>query len=309
VSVIVLSLAYPCLMFGFLQPTLHPEAAARAHFVDRYRDFIPEWMDSSSKGIRNLVQEVVANPLIALSLVFDPQRLAVFGRYWGGVAFLPLWNPMAWLALAPALENTLSSEGLLFNWGGANAFAPMMVTAVAMVISLAPLRKWRTTRGWITPLSWVMLFSSVLWWMADATTRAMGPPPWIRYATPMAPAGTAGILSTQIGVGKVVSAQSHLLPHLTHERQLYLFPPSNPVSVPGLSAEASEFERQQPAAGWPDLLIIDRESPSPQAWYNLWYYQRSRILEWLDWLVQSGCYRKTMEHGTLEIYERSGLQP
>jgi hypothetical protein len=307
--VIVLSLLYPAIVYGFLQPRLFPEAQAEIHFVSRYKDFIPEWMEPSSQGIPGLIREIAGNPLIALSLLFDPQRLEVFMRFWGGVMFLPLWNPLAWFPLAAAIENSLSSEGLLFTWGGVYGYTPAMVTALAMVISLALLRKWRISCGWVTPLSWVVLFSSVTWWIGDSTTRTADPPPWVRYAALMAPEGTVGILSSQIPLGKSVSSQSHLLPHLVHEANLYLLPPSKMVSVVGAPEESPEFERFQPASGWPDYLILDRESTSFQAWYNLWYYERTKLLSWLDWLIQSGRYRKVLEHGTLEIYEKAGIQP
>ncbi len=304
--VVFLSLVYPSVMYGYLQPRLYPNATAETCFVERYKDFLPEWMNPASKGLPDLVWNIASNPLIALSLIFDPQRLEVFLRYWGGVMFLPLWNPMAWLPLAAVMENTLSSDGFMFTWAGASGFAPMMMTAVAMVISLALLRRWRSSRGWVTPLSWVMLFSSLVWWMGDYATRSMSPPPWVRYAVRMAPEGTTNILSTQLVLGKSVSAQSHLVPHLVHESQIYLLPPSTPEPAEGVPPEAPEFECLQPKAGWPHYLILDRVASNPKDWYNLWFFDQPKILAWIDWLVQTGRYRKTQAQGTLEIYERLG---
>ncbi len=308
-AVILLSLLYPCILYGYLQTKLFPEATAEAQFVGHYKDFIPEWLAPARKGIPGLIKEIASNPLIALSLIFDPQRLEVFMRFWGGTFFLPLWNPLAWFPLVAVVEKTLSSEGALYTWTESNGFSPVMASAVAMVVSLALLRRWRLTRGWITPLSWVMLFSSVVWWMGDSHLPTMGPPPCVRFSVPMAPEGTAKILRVQLPMGKSVSAQTHLLPHLTQQAALYPIPPSIPVPVEGIADDAPQFERLRPAAGWPDYLILDRESPCPQAWDNSWSFDKPKILLWINWLVQTERYRKTLEQGSLEIYERSGVGP
>jgi len=307
--IVMLSLLYPYLVYGLAQPTLYPEATAETHLVEKYKDFIPEWMDPSRKSIPGLVHEIAVNPLISLSLIFDPKRLEVFLRFWGGVFFLPLWNLLAWVPLLPAFQNTLSSEEYLFTWAGPNCFGPVMAISVATVISLGLLKRWHLSGTWVTPLSWIMLFSSVVWWIGDATLRNPGPPPWVRFAVAMAPEDSSRVLGATLPLGKSVSAQSHLLPHLTHESQLFLLPPSTPVPVAGVPDGAPEFEHLQPAAGWPDLLILDRNTKSPQSWYNLWFYDQAKVLLWLDWLVQSGHYRPSILEGPLEIYERSGTKP
>lgn len=301
-----LSLVYAVTVFLVIQPWIQAEAELGYGFVQRYQDFLPESADPAQMGVGALMGEILSHPGKVLGLLSTPIRVQVFTSFWGGTGFLPFWSPLSWILLAPVLEDSLSSDAALYAWDIHYVFGPAMVSALAMMASLSMFRYWQLTRAWLAPLSWTLLFSSILWWVGHSTGLVPAPFAYIQYGQRMEPEGTALILMTHTGTGQSAAAQSHLVPHLTHLAQLFLLPPSTPVAVVGASPEAPEFERLSPAAGWPDYMILDRNTPNPQAWYNLWYFDQAKVIQWVDWLVETGRYRKILGQGTLEIYERRG---
>jgi hypothetical protein len=180
-----------------------------------------------------------------------------------------------------------------------------MVTALASISSLALLKRWRKSASWIAPLAFILFFSQVLWSAKVSQLPFSEFLPSVVFRTEFAPAGTEKVLQTAIPPGKSVSAQSHLLPHLTFQDRLYLFPPGIPQAAPGgIPPDAPEFERLEPDVGWPDLIIYDPKAPGDMAWYNLWFYSREKSMEWTAWLVESGRYHRFPEEGSMTILEK-----
>jgi hypothetical protein len=216
---------------------------------------------------------------------------------------LPGWNPLSWIGLFPILENSLSSEKALYTWGGHYGFGPVMVTSIAMVVSLKMLQRWKVTEGYLPTIITIFVFSSLVWGIESGSLPFSPVSPARQFQHPQAPEGTELYLISQLPLNSSVSAQSHLLPHLTHQDQLFLLPPSLPTVV-GSEAQP-EFERLQPQGGYPRFLVLDRQAQGEVAWYNLWFFDATKTLEWIDWLVKTGKYRIYSEKDSLLILERS----
>ncbi|MCG3196599.1 MAG: hypothetical protein GHCLOJNM_01075 [bacterium] len=310
VFVLLASLAWGVLVFGVIQPLVQPHAEAGYGFVKRYRDFIPEGMDPKDLGVAGLAGQALSHPLRALALIFSEERLEVYERFWRGIGYLPLWNPLSWILLLPCLENSLSSEAFLYVWSGHYAFGPMMVTALGVVSSLRLLARWKFPARILPPIAWTFAWAALLWTVTVAPFPLSRANPAHALKTACAFPEAGSILRTKLPLGCSVSAQSVLLPHLTHEDSLYLLPPGVPLTNPGeISPDANEFERLVPSSGWPDFLVFDRKSNCFGSWYNLWFYSKEETLEWLDWLVASGRYRLYHAHLSLTILERAPEQP
>lgn len=128
--------------------------------------------------------------------------------------------------------------------------------------------------------------------------------PGIEFGQMQAPAGTDKLLHTAIPMGKSVSAQSHLLPHLTYQNSLYLLPPSQPEVrfVEGV-------EMKEPQQGWPDVMIMDEKAVQLPYWYNLWFYDPDQVRTWVHQLEESGKYRRINQLESLVILERVQAGP
>jgi uncharacterized membrane protein len=288
------SLLAGVLIFLVFQPLFRPETELGYGFVHRYKDLIPE-EDPNSVGVLGLLGRVVTQPATVFSLVFESQRMAVYRTFWQGVGYLPLWNPLSWILLAPNLESTLSSERHLQLWGGHYGFSPVALASLAIVGSLGLFRLWKPLSDRLVPIAWAFTFSAVLWALVSTVLPFSIYYITAFFAQPVEPPEVEMILLTEIPYGSSVGAQSHLLPHLTHQPRIDRVPPGQPRATTLRSndlPDAELFPTTEPAAGWPDYLAYDPTITDGMCWHNDWYFDRDRALRWLEWLQESGRYRQ-----------------
>jgi hypothetical protein len=285
------SLIAGLLIFLILQPMLRPSTDLGYGFVHRYKDFLPE-ANPTEAGMGDLVKGVLTQPGTIFSLLFDETRSRVYKLFWRGPLYLPLANPAGWLLLFPVLENSLSSEPFLYEWGGHYGIGPAALTALAMVAGLGLIGRFRPTRQRFLAISFTLLASTIFWGLKKSYLPYSIYLMSFYYANPSEPLETYQALIEEIPPGSSVAAQSYLVPHLVHQPAIYELPPGNPQ----FSAEIEDptrpnFDILEPTVGWPEYLVYQPEAPDGDKWHNLWFYDKARTLEWLDWLVASGKYR------------------
>lgn len=300
----VVSLVYGMVVFSVIQPWLQPEGIQGYGFVQRYVHLLSERSQAEGLGLGGLILGLISHPLVVLQTLFDSDRLTAFVKVWGGMLFLPLWNPFSWLLIIPFLENSLAQDQYLYSFGGHYGFGPCMLTGVMLVFSFNVLKRsaWMSKR--VAPIAWSLLACSIFWSLEVSYLPVSRKSPWIEFSLAQAPPGTDKLLHTAIPFGKSVSAQSHLLPHLTHQRDLYLLPPS----LPEVQNEGG-VEQVVPRHGWPDVLIMDEKAGQLSYWYNLWFYDPDKVRSWFHELEASGMYHRTNQLESLVILERVQTSP
>ncbi len=298
------SLAYGVAAFSLIQPWLLPEGVKGYGFVQRYVHLLPEGSSTEGLGLGELILGLIRHPAGVFSTLFESGRLEAFAKMWGGILFLPLWNPMSWILLPPFLENSLAKDEYLYSFGGHYAFGPCMVTGVMLVFSFAVLKKMDWTSRKLAPIAWSLLACSIFWSLEVSQLPISRKSPGIEFGLMQAPAWTDKLLHTAIPMGKSVSAQSHLLPHLTYQNSLYLLPPSQPEVrfVEGV-------EMKEPQQGWPDVMIMDEKAVQLPYWYNLWFYDPDQVRTWVHQLEESRKYRRINQLESLVILERVQAGP
>jgi hypothetical protein len=258
-----------------------------------------------------LAGAVLMQPGEVLDLVFGGERLGVYRLFWRGVWFLPLWNPLGWILMLPCLENTLSSEGSLYLWSGHYAFGPVTQTCLAMVASLGLFRFWKPAFSYMPAFSWTILFSAAVWGMKKSLLPYSIFMPAMHFGVAYEPPATQETLVTEIPMGQSVSAQSHLVPHLTHQDEIYLLPPGAPLVVSGDSIGESSpggFVDLTPSVGWPDYVAYNPDAAADAAWYNgAWFFDKEKVLDWCNWLVESGRYRQVFPRENVYVPEGVSL--
>ena len=289
-----LSLAAGIVIFVVIQPILRPETDRGYGFTDRYEDFLPK-IEGETPNMFHLVRAILTQPDEVFSLVFEKERRGVNSLFWRGIWFLPLWNPLGWVLLLPCLENVLSSEGQLYLWSGHYGFGPIALSSLSMVAAFKMLSKWPFASRHLVPFSWTVLFSAVFWGMKKSLLPYSVFMPAMYFGVAVEPPVTQEVLIAEIPVGKVVSTQSHLLPHITHQKDLHLVPPGRPELVdPAKTKDVGhpEFHELKPSVGWPEYIAYNPNAGAGLSWYNQWYFTQERTCEWCDWLVETGRYRR-----------------
>ncbi|MCA9415997.1 MAG: DUF2079 domain-containing protein [Candidatus Omnitrophica bacterium] len=282
------------LIFLVFQPMLRTDTDLGYGFAHRYKDFLPD-AGPTDAGMWDIFKGVITQPGTVLSLLFDDTRRGVFKLFWRGPLYLPLVNPAGWLILFPVLENSLSSEAFIHEWGGHYGIGPASLTALAMVAGLGLLGRIRPLRDRFVPVGFTLLASSVIWALKKAHLPYSIYLMSIYFATPLPSdtPDTSRVLLEEIPPGSSVSALSYYVPHLTHQDKLYELPPGEPLAIGEIvDSSAPNFELLEPDVGWPDYLVYNPETPDGNKWHNLWFYNRDRALEWLDWLQAQGIYRQ-----------------
>jgi len=286
-----ISLLGGILIFLVFQPMFRPETDLGYGFVHRYRDFLPE-AGPAEAGVGDLMMGVLTQPGQVFSLAFDETRMGIYKLFWRGVFYFPLINPAGWLLLAPVLENSLSSEAHLNQWTGHYGIGPASLTALALVAGLGLLGRFSQFRERYLPIGLTLLVSSIFWGLKKAHLPYSIYLMSLYYANPSEPPDVYRALLEEIPPGSSVSAQSHLVPHLVHQPVLYVLPPGNPkYNAQMTDPSLPNFEILEPNVGWPDFLVYNPDAPDGDKWHNLWFYDKARSVEWLDWLVATGKYR------------------
>ncbi len=288
------SLVVGLLIFLVFQPMFRTETDLGYGFAHRYQDFLPDAAPTES-GMGDLAGAVITQPGTVLSLLFDETRLRVYKLFWRGPLYLPLVNPAAWLILMPVLENSLSSEAFIHEWGGHYGVGPASLTALAMVAGLGLIGRFAPTRERFVPIGFTLLASSIFWAFKKANLPYSIYLMSIYFATPHPSdnAETYRILMNEIPPGSSVAAQSYLIPHLTYQDELFQLPPGEPVATGEIiDSSAPNYDLLEPDVGWPDYMVYNPQAPEDihKKWYNLWFYNRDSTLDWIDWLVEDGVY-------------------
>jgi len=285
------------LVFAVFQPLLRPSGDLGYGFVHRYKDFLPEGEPGSS-GVGRLLVGILSSPGTVLQKTIGLEALSVYGRHWGGVFWTPLWNPMGWVILAPCLENLLSSEEMMRLWGIHYSFGPLALSSLAMVAAFGFWRRYVQFAKVSLPLSTIILFSAIFWAMRRSQVPYSIFMMAVFYDAQIEPPQMREALVAEIPYGSSVAAQSHLLPHLTYQRALYLIPPGMPqaseeATIP--DGNTSGFNGLTPNVPWPDYLVYNPDK-ADSYWYNLWFHSEEWVKEtktWIDWAKSSGRYVQT----------------
>lgn len=307
-----LSLVAGLIIFLLLQPMLRPETDLGYGFVHRYQDLIPE-AKASEAGMGDLVAGVLTQPGTVLSLLFDETRTRVYKLFWRGPLYLSLVNPAGWLILAPVLENSLSSEPYIHEWGGHYGIGPAALTALALTAGLGLLGRFLPMRRRFTPLAFTFLASTIFWGLKKTHLPYSIYLMSFYYLNPSEPPSTMRVLLEELPPGVSVSAQSYLVPHLVHQPRIHELPPGNPLFTDKIEdPNLPNFNILRPDVGWPEYIVFNPEAPEGNKWHNLWFYDKTRTLEWLGWLEESGKYHlffpkpvRGEKESTLRILKRS----
>lgn len=273
-------------------------------FVQRYQDFLPPGTDPREVGVPGLISLILSQPGTAVELFFDSDRLKAYNRLLFGSLYFPLLNPASWPLFVPLLETILCSETYLHKWGGHYGIAPAMVAAPALVLSLAFARR-RWSRWSVAVVAWVLCLGTFWWSSAVSPLPLSRELPSMVFSRNHAPVGLERVLQTYIPFGKSISAQSHLLPHLTHQTDIFLLPPGDPVyPLPGKPSFVKGDPKQKPSTGWPDFLVYDPGSPRPLDWYNRWYLSDAETRNWVEGQIALGRYELALEVEYVRILKR-----
>ena len=210
----------------------------------------------------------------------------------------PLWSPFSWILLAPCLENVLASEEIMRIWGNHYAFGPLALSGLAMVASFGFWGRFSRFKKVSLPLSWLVLFSSIFWAMRRSQIPYSIFMMVVFYDAQIEPPQMREALIAEIPYGSSVAAQTHLLPHLTYQKDLSLIPPGMPripIDTKKQVENILEFDYVVPSVPWPDYIVYNPEKGG-QYWYNLWFHSEKWIeetLSWLEWVKSSGRYVQT----------------
>jgi hypothetical protein len=160
-------------------------------------------------------------------------------------------------------------------------------------------------------VSWTILFSAAVWGMKNSLLPYSIFMPAMHFGVALEPPATQEVLVSEIPTGQSVSAQSHLVPHLTHQDEIYLLPPGVPVHVSVDSIEDSTpggFDQLQPSVGWPDYVAYNPNAPPGPGWYSgAWFFDKEKVLDWCNWLVESGRYKQVFPRENVYVPEGVSL--
>ncbi|MDY7075606.1 MAG: DUF2079 domain-containing protein [Chloroflexota bacterium] len=186
-------------------------------------------------SLAEILQNLSSNPTLILQYVLRPKRLMSVVNLCWPTAFLFLLAPEIAVFTLPflgyLLASTSNSMGQLEAWYP-SVILPMLYWAVAVGIS-------RVRGRWQTTVLIILLVTGIGGWFANSEVwpgRRFQPE---RFKVTEHHRQVEVALQ-QIPADAVVAAQSPLVPHLSHRKQIYLFP-----WIPG--------------GVQPDYVVLDRE--------------------------------------------------